>query len=344
MALAVLALLMCALFGGISAGRACAYAAGKKAALSATRLTLTVGESRRLTVSNAKKVTWKSSKKAVAGVTKNGKVTAKKAGKATITARTAGKKLSCRVTVREAEVSSGSSYYRGFLVDNVLHSKDNGDIHYHVYFSDSYNGTKKHALYITLPGYQGLYFQGVAENLKTEDFAFEAMKYRSDMVIVAPQLDDWGRTSADQTIALTEYFLSHYAIDPSAVYINGYSGGGETLSLVLDRKPELYTAALMCSSQWDGGYDALVKAKTPVYFVIGESDEYYGSAPFQRAYRALRNRYEKLGLSKKEIRELLVLDVKQSSYFAGSGITYQHAGGYLFCRDAAIMGWLFQKR
>lgn len=241
------------------------------------------------------------------------------------------------------EVTSGNRYYRGFLVDNVLQSKKYGDIHYHVRFPDSYDGKKKHALYITLPGYQGLYFQGVAENLKTEDFAFEAQKYRSDMVVVAPQLDDWGQTSADQTIALTQYFLSHYAIDPAKVYINGYSGGGETLSLVLGKKPELYTAALMCSSQWDGGYAALVKAKTPVYFVIGEDDEYCGSGPFKKAYRALHNRYKKQGLSEQEIDRLLVLDVKESDYFAGSGITYQHAGGYLFCRDKEIMGWLFQK-
>ena len=34
--------------------------------------------------------------------------------------------------------------------------------------------SKEFALYVTLPGYQGLYFQGVAENIKTEDFGFEA--------------------------------------------------------------------------------------------------------------------------------------------------------------------------
>ena len=68
-------------------------------------------------------------------------------------------------------VTEGKDYYREFLVDNVLHSDRDGDIHYHVYFPDSYNGKKKMALYVTLPGYQGLYFQGVAENLKTEDFA-----------------------------------------------------------------------------------------------------------------------------------------------------------------------------
>lgn len=240
-------------------------------------------------------------------------------------------------------VTYGTEKYRDFSVDNVLHSKNNGDIHYNVYFPDSYDGKTKLALFVTLPGYQGLYFQGVAENIKTEDFGFEARKYNKKMVILAPQLNDWQETSADQTIALVEYFLSHYKIDPSKVYINGYSGGGETLSIVLGKRPELFTAALMCSSQWDGKYKPVVKAKTPVYFVIGESDEYYGPGPFKKAYKKLYNLYRKQGLSKKQINKLLVLDVKDSSYFAGTGITYQHGGGYLFSRDKKIMGWLFKK-
>lgn len=128
----------------------------------------------------------------------------------------------------------------------------------YIYFSKPGRDEKKNQQTInqvqnvTLPGYQGLYFQGVGENIRTEDFGFEAQKYITDMIIVAPQLNDWGQTSADQTIELTQYFLTHYIINPSKVYINGYSGGGETLSLVLAKQPELYTAALMCSSQWDG--------------------------------------------------------------------------------------------
>ena len=230
------------------------------------------------------------------------------------------------------EVSAGTSTYRGFL----------GDIHYNVYVPKSYDGTKKYSLYVTLPGYQGLYFQGVAENIKTEDFGFEAQKYNSKMIIVAPQLSDWGETSANQTIDLTEYLLSHYNIDKKKVYINGYSGGGETLSLVLGKKPELFAAALMCSSQWDGAYQPVVNAKTPVYFVIGENDEYYGSRPFKSAYQKLYELYRAQGLSKKQIDKLLVLDVKGSDYFAGTPVTYQHGGGYLFCRDEQIMGWLFE--
>ena len=46
------------------------------------------------------------------------------------------------------------------------------------------------------------------------------------MIVVAPQLSDWGETSANQTIALVEYFLKHYNIYPSKVDANGYSDGG----------------------------------------------------------------------------------------------------------------------
>lgn len=87
-------------------------------------------------------------------------------------------------------VTPGSEEYRGFLLDNVLHSPNEGDIHYNVYIPDAYDGTKEYALYVTLPGYQGLYFQGVGENIRTEDFGFEAQKYITDMIIVAPQLND----------------------------------------------------------------------------------------------------------------------------------------------------------
>ena len=48
-----------------------------------------------------RKLKWTSSNKKVATVNKNGKVTAKKKGTATITVKTAnGKKYSCKVTVK----------------------------------------------------------------------------------------------------------------------------------------------------------------------------------------------------------------------------------------------------
>ena len=236
----------------------------------------------------------------------------------------------------------GTSKYRDFVLDNVLHSETEGDIHYNVYIPEDYDGTESYALFMTLPGYQGLYFQGVGQNVMTEEFGFMARDYIPKMIIVAPQLNDWQDTSARQTIALTEYFLDTYNIDRSRVYAEGYSGGGETMSRVMGMRPDLYTAYLQCSSQWDGNYTEVVKARVPVYFAIGEKDEYYGSEPSRNAYNAIHKLYEQEGLSNSEIDRLLVLDIKPTSYFSSEGISNQHGyGGYLFVRDKNIMGWLF---
>ena len=121
------------------------------------------------------------------------------------------------------------------------------------------------------------------------------------------------------------------------VFINGYSGGGETLSFVLTMKPELFTRALHVASMWDGELEPLVNAKTPVYFVIGESDEYYGSSIISSTYRQLVCRYQEKGLSEDEINSLAVLDVKPSFYFDGGN---QHDGIGRVARDEQNRGWL----
>lgn len=244
---------------------------------------------------------------------------------------------------REDTVTEGTEEYRGVTLDNILHSENNGDIHYNLYVPDSYDGSEPYALFFTLPGYQGLYFHGVGENLYTEDFGFTAQGYNPEMIIVAPQLSDWGETSADQTIALAGYFLSQYNIDPDKVYADGYSGGGETMSQAMGKRPELFTAYLQCSSQWDGAYEPVVESRTPVYLVVGENDEYYGSEPSGEAYENLRELYRQDGLSDEEIDDLLVLDVKDTDYFESQGVTVQHGGGNLFAADDEIMGWLFSK-
>lgn len=236
-------------------------------------------------------------------------------------------------------VSAGSETYRGFLMDNILHS-DVGDIHFHLCIPESYDESEPYALYLSLPGYEGLYFQGVGTNIRSEDFAFEAQKYNNKMIIAAPQLSDWGNSSAEQTIALTEYLLDAYSIDRGKVYINGYSGGGETLSLVLTKRPELFTAALHVASVWDGELGPLVQARTPVYFVIGESDEYYGSARISRTYEELCSLYRAEGLTEEEIGALAVLDVKDRAWFGGGN---QHGGIGRVSRDEQIMGWLFRR-
>lgn len=238
-------------------------------------------------------------------------------------------------------VTEGTEEYRGFVIDNVLHSASEGDIHYNVYIPESYDGSEPYALYFTLPGYEGLYFQGVATNIQSEEFGFEAQKYNSEMIVVAPQLSDWGETSANQTIALVEYFLEQYNIDSSKVYGNGFSGGGETMSIVMGKRPDLFTAYLQVSSKWDGEYESVAKQRLPIYFAIGSNDEYYGSKPTRESYDTLHALYQEQGLTEAEIDELLVLDIKEHDYFTQRNMSNEHGGGGLFAYDEEIMGWLF---
>lgn len=84
-------------------------------------------------------------------------------------------------------ITNGTATYRGFSVDNVLHSESNSDIHFNLYIPENYDGNTAYALFITLPGYEGLYFQGSGVNIRQENFGFEAQKYNSNMIIVAPQ-------------------------------------------------------------------------------------------------------------------------------------------------------------
>lgn len=223
-----------------------------------------------------------------------------------------------------------------------MHSRKYGDIHFNLFVPKSYDGSEPYALYITLPGYEGLYFQGVGINLHQENFAFEAQKYNKKMIIVAPQLNGWDEKSADETIAITEYLISAYNIDESRVYINGYSGGGETASIAVSKRPDLFTAYLHISSQWDGEFESVAKARLPVYIAIGKDDEYYGSEKSQNAYNTLYKLYKEQGLTDEEIAQILILDIKERNYFTSRNVTNEHAGGSLFAEDETIMSWLFE--
>ena len=239
------------------------------------------------------------------------------------TAESSSKAQATQPAEQNYAVTNGTDTYRGFSVNNILHSENNSDIHFNLYVPKTYDGSKAYALFITLPGYEGLYFQGVGVNIRQENFGFEAQKYNSNMIIVAPQLNGWDEDSADETIVLVEYLLSAYNIDKSKVYIEGYSGGGETASQAVGKRPDLFTAYLQVSSQWDGEYESVTKAKS------------------QNAYETLYNLYKKQGLTDDEINKILVLDIKERDYFTSRNAPNEHGGGGLFAEDDTIMSWLF---
>lgn len=243
------------------------------------------------------------------------------------------------INKEEGYIEMSEKKQNDFQIDLVYHSPKNRNIHYHAYISDNIEELDNIKMYITLPGWEGLYFQGVGANL-VEDFAFIAKELNPNMIILAPQLDDWGKQSASDTIELTEYYKKLYNVD--RIYINGYSGGGETLSLVLEEKPELYNRALLVSSQWDGKYTNLIKSETPVYLFTGENDDYYGLDNFKKTYKELYDLYSKKGLSNDEIKKILILDIRKHEYFTSHGLNNEHGGGNLAAHEEKIMKWLLE--
>lgn len=78
--------------------------------ISQSKMTLTVGKSKTLMISGTtKKVSWKSGKKTVATVSSKGKVTAKAAGTAKITATVGSRKYTCVVTAKNPVTEDAQS-------------------------------------------------------------------------------------------------------------------------------------------------------------------------------------------------------------------------------------------
>ena len=249
-------------------------------------------------------------------------------------------------------VIEGNEYCDDFLLDNIMHSSDNlADLYYHLYVPEAYSGKEPYSLYIALPGYGAYYFdgEGTAANITGERFASNSRLYNEKMIVAAPQLEDYAnelnlddeeQLHAKQVIRLTQYLLNTYNIDHDKVYISGYSRGGEVMSLVCSERPDLYTAALSVSSMWRGDVSVITHNHLPVYFVIGENDEYYSSEPFSRTYEEIVSAYKKEGLTDEIISNLVVLDIKGPDYFKSEEYDNQHSGAKLFAFDEPVMKWL----
>ena len=84
--------------------------AASKVKINKTSTTIYVGKTETLKISGtSKKVKWTISNKSVATVSSKGKVTAKKAGTATITAKVSGKSYKCKVTVKNPSLSKSKA-------------------------------------------------------------------------------------------------------------------------------------------------------------------------------------------------------------------------------------------
>lgn len=232
------------------------------------------------------------------------------------------------------------------MLNNVLPSND-GNIHYTYYLPVNYDANKSYPMLVTLPGWSNKFNTIETTPLTENDYALKNaeawMRLVGDIIVVSPSLTDWGDKSARQTIELTDYFIENFSVDKNKIYAAGFSAGGETLSRAINMRPDLFAAYLHSASQWNGGYENAAKYRIPIYICMAQNDEYYGAQTAEITYANLKQTYIAAGVSEREAEELLVLDLKDNSYFDGIFTGNYHNGGQLFACDTAIINWLLSK-
>ncbi len=150
-------------------------------------------------------------------------------------------------------------------------------------------------------------------------------------------MNDWGGTSAKQTIKLVNYLKNNYNIDKNRVFAKGYFAGGETMSLVMGIQP-FHLLDIYIVQQTLMELYIFIRCRKTYLLLIGENDEYYGSTTLINTYNQIISLYKQKGLDEDTLSRLITFNVKDSNYFTSKGVNNQHGGcGYLFCKDELIM-------
>lgn len=160
---------LCCLIAAISAVVGVSALAKTQTGNDVMQVSIKQGSTKKLTwkkisKKNRKKIRWQSLNTKIASVDSHGTVKAKQQGKATVIAMYQKKTQKYKITVykgnanisqtpapssvqtskpqstvsengdqKKETVTEGTKSYRGFVIDNVLHSSKNGNIHYNIY-------------------------------------------------------------------------------------------------------------------------------------------------------------------------------------------------------------------
>lgn len=228
----------------------------------------------------------------------------------------------------------------GLIREQILNGAE-GEIHYSYYLPESYDGTRKFPMMVTMPGYDRMWFGEDSSGSNIEWNGFRAWtQLDEDMIVISAQLTDWHEKSARQASELAQYFIDNFAVDTDRIYAAGYSAGGETMSQAVALRPDMYAAYLHGASQWDGEFAPLAEHGVAVYIYMAENDEYYGSQKARDAYDGLYNAYRDRGFSDEETDKKIHLEIPDDEYFNSRGIYNYHGGGNIVFDDKNVLDWI----
>lgn len=232
----------------------------------------------------------------------------------------------------------------GLVREQILNGTE-GEIHYSYFLPESYDGSRKFPMMVTMPGYDRMWFGEDSSGNNIDWNGFRTWtELDEEMIVISAQLTDWHEKSARQANELAQYFVDNFAVNENRIYAAGYSAGGETMSQAVALRPELYAAYLHGASQWDGAFAPIAENGVAVYIYMAENDEYYGSQKARDAYAELYNAYRENGFSDEEIGKKLRLDIPDNEYFNSRGIYNYHGGGNIVFDDKSVLNWIISHK
>lgn len=215
------------------------------------KITITAGDTRTLTPTvkgKSQKVTWKSSNTKVAAVNSSGKITAKKAGKATITAKANGKTAKCTVTVKKSNYAKA---YAAFLKKHPSKSSK--------YFYDaSYSPSDKSFV-------SSFFLYDMDKNNVPELFTYTNVNFRWHIVRVYTYKN--GKVTAVKSTAGSKMEFDNCAVANGSYSLNickkghihnSYTGGMASEEYVYKKSGSKIAPWLTYSSynSWNGNYES----------------------------------------------------------------------------------------
>ena len=245
--------------------------------LKPTSLSLKIGKTSTITATIKpkdaadKSLTWKSSDPKIATVDNNGKVTAKKEGKATVTAKsTNGKTGKTTVTVEPPVKTYNALFKRTTLTHSGLVLD---------YFINVPKGaTSDMPLVMFLHGDGNFNNPNGSKNLPQAKYMLKSKKFISLIPIGEKNkgTKGWERTSMRKALkALYDKTIKEYESDKKRIYIWGYSRGSIGTWNLINHYPNFFAAAVPMSCGPVSSNNPKNFKNTPIWALVGANDTDY---------------------------------------------------------------------
>jgi predicted peptidase len=268
----------------------------------------------------------------------------------------------------------------GRFSQQVFMNSQGQGIHYSLYLPPNYDSAKSYPMFYYITGNGGRlnYLQVDADGnfislggpLTRDRFGIAATQLSEEAIVVLPQLwrntpASWNNNTTNDAIALLEYLLGKYSINPKRVYAAGSSFGTMCLSQVLAQRPDLISAYMEFNGQWTGAPSAfsaadstkltgkdiaylnalprvakdaawlaqartvmggVVANKIPVWVSHGVNDQ---TIPVTRggvtAYEGLKALYQEDGVAAADIDKLVQIHLFEDPAYLSMGVSERHA-------------------